>query len=304
MNSVNYINVVDYVEKKSKLSEYFVLPFYKDNKPLSNGKKWGMTLLAASSMRFRWNEKNPHREEVLNKIIVSEHPPVCSGACGSEKGQCDCKYKIVPLELIHSKIVYEVKSETDTKFKTGDGIITDNNLLVPVVTVADCVPVFLYDNVKNIFAVVHSGWKGTGIIGNAIKLAVEKFGSKKEDICIAIGPHICQDCYCIDKDRKIYFTENFGNCVRKKINGNVKTTSDGKLLEYSLSLTDANLYVIEKSGIPLKNVVVARDCTCCSVFSDGEYVFGSFRRQSAFLPMETSPDEKSKKMCVQAAFIV
>ena len=50
-------------------------------------------------------------------------------------------------------------------------MITKNPSLMPVVTVADCMPLYLYDSVSGVFGVVHSGWKGTGIIGEALNLA-------------------------------------------------------------------------------------------------------------------------------------
>ena len=78
------------------------------------------------------------------------------------------------VQLDHTKIVFDVEKQSDTNEKTGDGIITQNRGLLTVVTVADCVPVFLFDSESGFFGVVHSGWKGTGIVKNAVQLAGEK----------------------------------------------------------------------------------------------------------------------------------
>lgn len=311
MSGINYISVTGAVENKARESDlknndikYITLPFYKNGKPLSAGKKWGITLLAANSMRFRWNEVNPVRDNLFTQILTDIKSGVCTGSCSSSKGECDCKYSFVPLELIHSKKVYTLKSKNDTLNLQGDGMITDCKTLIPVVTVSDCVPIFLYDCQKEVFGVVHSGWKGTGIIGEAIKKAVDEFGSRVQDICIAIGPHICEKCYCVDEERHNYFEENFGPCTAE-INGEkILKTSDGKLLNYSLSLTKANIEVIKSLNIPEENIVAALDCTSCSVFPDGSSVFGSYRRQAAFLPPEVDADTRSRSMCVQAAFVV
>ncbi len=305
MNKINYVNVSKIVEQNSKLQKYVLLPFYKNGKPLENGRKWGMTLLKASSMRFRWNEKNENREQIFKEIIKENFKDVCSGACADKDQKCDCKHKFVSSELIHSKEVFNVKEESQALNKKGDGLVTDNKLLIPSVTVADCVPLFLYDSVKNVAGIVHSGWKGTGIISNAIKMFIEEYSSKTEDICVAIGPHICSKCYCVDEDRKNYFLNNFGNCVTKaKDSKTVKKTSDGKILNYNLSLTDANLFVIKKAEILEENITVATDCTCCTQFSDGNFVFGSFRRQAAFLSENIDEETRKKSMCVQSAFVL
>ena len=68
MGKVNYICVTKKIEEKSEDSKFIVLPFYKNGEPLKDGKKWGMTLLSAGSMRFRWNEKNLLREKTLKSI--------------------------------------------------------------------------------------------------------------------------------------------------------------------------------------------------------------------------------------------
>src|SRR5574344_1113640 len=95
--------------------KYVEFPFYKNDKPIESPynesfHKWGMTLLSAGSMRFRWNENNSNRTFLLNEIAAENN-----------------KKDIVPIELIHSRIVYDVKNISDTFEKTGDGIITSNN---------------------------------------------------------------------------------------------------------------------------------------------------------------------------------
>ena len=256
-------------------------------------------------MRFRWNETNENRTKVLKEILTEIKNPVCSGNCSSSEGVCDCKLKSVPIELIHSKIVVEAKEAGDTKGLQGDGIVTQNPLLVPTVTVADCVPIFLYDKETKAIGAFHSGWKGTGIAGAGVEKMIALYGSKRENICAAIGPHIGSCCYFVDEERAEYFTKNFGEkCVEKAIT--FKNQNDEELAKrfpYRLSLTEANLYVLKNAGIREENIVVAQDCTCCTKFENGQNIFGSFRRQAAFLPQSLTAEEKSRSMCVQAAFV-
>lgn len=259
--------------------EYVLFPFYKDGKPLDIlSPKWGMTLKKAGSMRFRWNEKNPVRKNMFSSIL----------------SDYSLQSEFVPVELIHSKIVYDVSSVEDTKNKQGDGIITCNKNLIPVVTVADCVPVYFYDCKNQVFGVVHSGWKGTGIIEEALKIAVKKYYCAIEDICVAIGPHIHDCCYVVNEERAAYFVDNFSKECVKKIDRDffakkelLKNWNYGSGNLYSLSLLQANLSVLTKIGINPQNIVVAKNCTCCNE------IFGSNRRETL----------SSDNFTVQAAFL-
>ena len=279
-------------------SEFVKVPFYFRGEPVASA-FWGMSLLKAGSMRFRWNEENPNRKKIESYIQkVSTHS--CSGSCVGEKRVCDCKKSVVPVELVHSKIVVEAKTKDDTLGLRADGIVTKNRFLVPCVTVADCVPLFLYDTKTGAFGAFHSGWKGTGIIGEGVGKMAELYGSRPEDIAAAIGPHTGSCCYFVDEERAEYFRENFTeDCVEED------SSKMGEKLRFRLSLTKANLAVLERSGVLEENIVVSTDCTCCSDFGFEKFggkknVFGSFRRQAAFLDLPN--DEKSKAMTVQAAF--
>ena len=139
---------------------YVVQPFYAGGKPLiGDAFRWGMTLKKAGSMRFRWDETNEARDTLLKEIVSKR-----------SDFQENVRYEIVPLELIHSKTVYAVSSAGDTYGLQGDGILTVNALLMPVVTAADCMPIFFYERECGVFGVVHSGWKGTGIVSEAINM--------------------------------------------------------------------------------------------------------------------------------------
>ncbi len=303
------MNFVDFVGGQDERSEncrkaqegprYRLFPFYKDGAPfegrapkfsesqeaaksqkrLASPKTarplWGMTLKAAGSMRFRWNETNPNRDQFLAEL--------CALFGGAEKGG---QKQVVPLELIHSKIVYEAREAFDTLDKQGDGIVTQNPSLVPVVTAADCVPLYFYDAGTGAFGAAHSGWKGTGIAAQVVLMMKEKYGSDPRDILAAIGPHIHDCCYLVDKERAKYFADNFGSdCVQNA----------GGL--YRLSLLRANINVLLGAGVLEENIVAAKNCTAC------EERFGSFRREAAALADRPGLD-KSRLFTTQAAFVI
>ena len=267
--------------------------------PPSGAPLCGMTVKAAGTMRFRWNEENPQRAQCLSQI---------AGHVAGGQGQL----MPVPLELIHSKTVYDLREGNETLGLQGDGMITRNSALMPVVTVADCMPLYLYDSVTDVFGVVHSGWKGTGIVGQALELARSSYGAKAEDFSIVIGPHIRNCCYIVDEERAKYFSDNFGSDCVSPLEDGGKCYAGGRGLSvswnngngklYRLSLEKANLNVLEGTGVREENIAVCTDCTCCNE------LLGSNRRETADFLLKTpdkagDKDALSRCFNVQAAFV-
>lgn len=271
-------------------SSHVVFPFFQDGKPFDDvSPKWGMSLRLAKSMRFRWDEHNQNRTQFLQKL------------CQPQTG---IQLKSVSLELIHSLDVFDLKTGDETQNKKGDGMITQNQTLLPIVTVADCMPIFLFDKKNKVFGALHSGWKGTGIIQEALKKAHSEYGTNPADVLVVLGPHIQSCCYIVDGERAEYFAKNFTpNCVTSVRLEDLSESAlpdwntSGKEL-FRLSLAKANLSVLEKCGVPEKNITLCTDCTCCT----SPHVFGSFRRETATLPKDISIQERWKYFTVQAAY--
>lgn len=241
--------------------------FYADGTKVLSSPKWAMSVKAAGSMRFRYNEENENRPRFFSRFFGSQR-------------------EIAPVELIHSKTVYAIEHASDIAGRTGDGIITNNPRLVPAVTVADCMPIFLYEPKTRVFGCVHSGWRGTGIAAEAIRLAGESYGAQAHDFLVVLGPHIQRCCYSVDKERADYFRRTFSEDCVSALDENAGT--------YRLSLAKANLALLKKAGVKDENIALCTDCTCCQKDAAGNFPFGSFRR-------ETSATV-GKPFTVQAAF--
>ena len=278
-------------QQNSNLFEFF--EFRRGGQVVEGAPVCGLTLKAAGSMRFRWNENNPNRNTVFEKMrwLSLRSLSLVEGAKLPQE-----KRKLVPVQLDHTHIVYDVHNASDTKDKIGDGIITTNRDLVPTVTVADCMPLYLYDPVTGVFGIVHSGWKGTGIIVDAMQLAVRNYGARISDFCVVLGPHIRDCCYIVNKERADWFSQNFTpDCVRPLEPGVEVSWKAGGGPLYRLSLEKANLAAIKKAGVPDENIWIHPACTCCTKVH-GENIYGSNRR-------ETKENGAPEKFTVQAAFI-
>ncbi len=67
-----------------------------------------------------------------------------------------------------------------------DGLLTNKKNVFLSVSVADCVPIFLYDSENEVVGTVHSGWQGSEkkILSKAIKLLKSNFNTKPENIYV------------------------------------------------------------------------------------------------------------------------
>jgi len=155
------------------------------------------------------------------------------------------KKLITPL-LEHGTKV-EVAGESVT---TCDGVVTDNPNLILTVTVADCLPLFLFDPEKKAIGLIHAGWRGivNGIAENGITLFKEEFNSDPKEIKVLIGPGICHHHFDIGPEIADSFKE------KTKLNNgrifvNLKSEAKNRLLS---------------SGLLLKNITIHPGCTFCS----------------------------------------
>jgi len=161
----------------------------------------------------------------------------------------------------HGKKVHAVGYEKKwSPFTEGDGLCTSDKNVYLSVTVADCLPIFLYDSKKRAFSVLHSGWKGTGIIEAGIKTMQDVYGINASDLHVCMGPGIGPCCYVVDKNRARYFQDNFGdNAAEWNENG------------WRLNLIQANKNILKKYNVA--EIKTVDTCTACSK------LLGSFRRE-------------------------
>ena len=159
----------------------------------------------------------------------------------------------------------------------ADGIVANscfaNKNVTLMVTVADCLPIFVTAD-NGAYGIVHSGWKGTGIIKNAINYMIKHFNCNLNSLKVIIGPGISKCCYKVDRIRYDYFLKYYKN-------DSVRLSNTG---DYYLNLQAANTYVLRKLGV--KNIEVINECTYCS-----SRLF-SYRQ-----------DSKNKRFSLMTAFI-
>lgn len=125
-----------------------------------------------------------------------------------------------------------------------DVTVTQLKNIFLCVTVADCVPILLYDRVKGIVAALHAGWRGTSdrIVEKTIRFMQERYSSSASDIIAAIGPAICMQHYEVGYEVVDIFRErdfdlslvSFKNEVTGKIHLDLKEINRLELLRMGI----------------------------------------------------------------------
>jgi len=136
-------------------------------------------------------------------------------------------------------------------YENCDALVTDKDGIFLTVSVADCAPVYVYDPVGKVIALVHCGWKGARdkIVEKTINLMGDKFKSDPKNLVAYIGPCASVCCYEVDAEFDRFFDVRF---LRFKKNGKYHFDLKGEI--YSQLL---------KSGLDFKNIGISRHCTIC-----------------------------------------
>lgn len=116
---------------------------------------------------------------------------------------------------VHGSEVLVVDSSMPDGVEADAVITNERNLLIGVST-ADCVPVLLYDPIKDVIAAAHAGWRGTiaNIVGKTVTRMHDAFGSDPSDILAAIGPSISPEAFEVGTEVSDVFVQNgYESCV-------------------------------------------------------------------------------------------
>ncbi len=187
------------------------------------------------------------------------------------------------VKQVHSRRVVWAEDLDEERRVEADGVLSLDSGIAPAVTVADCMPIFLFGGetgetgaygggdgaatgssaMPAVRAVLHSGWKGTGIAKEALKMLRKRTGMPPSDFVAVLGPSIRSCCYRVDEERANLFSSLWGENAVRRI--------EGESPAYYLDLLGANIDLLEQFGV--RDIRVVDACTAC------ESRFGSFRRE-------------------------
>jgi len=200
-------------------------------------------------MRYEAARPNPNRERFFETIGVDPA-------------------SVLGLELAHSRnVIFSPGAAEHRRLARAaagdggaDGILLSDRRLFASVTVADCMPIWVLDRASGAFGVLHSGWKGTGILATAARMLEERFGTRPESISAILGPAIGSCCYAVPEERAEAFAGEFGAEAAPPAGGARR-----------IDLRAANLSLARRLGVGA--VLSIEACTCC------DPRLGSYRRE-------------------------
>jgi len=160
---------------------------------------------------------------------------------------------VVSAKLEHTNTVAIVnESHSGTFIDHVDGLITDSKNVFLSVTVADCLPIFIYDPKKKIVSLLHAGWRGlaSNIIGVSLDRLKSDFSSDPNELIVGIGPGIDQ-CHFSVTEGIIEKFSQYPEMIAEKN------------FVYFLNLKEiARKQLIDK-GISIDHIEISPLCTYC-----------------------------------------
>ena len=141
------------------------------------------------------DEKNVNQ----NRHAIAE----CMGALSPVFAKQVHGKTVINIDKIHGPVGLHKKNEPARNLDgysgghlEGDAMVTSLTGIMPVIQVADCQPVFLFDPQKKVVANIHSGWRGSikNIIGHTITCMSDDFNCIPSDIIAGIGPSLGPCC--------------------------------------------------------------------------------------------------------------
>ena len=169
--------------------------------------------------------------------------------------------RLVFQRQVHGDVVCHVQGPG--VLDATDGCYTATPDLYLCVTIADCVPVFLFDPGVPAVGVVHAGWRGTvgEIARKGVEAMIRTLGAQPSRMKAYIGPSAGVCCYAVGEE---VWSRLPASCI-------VEESGVRKA-----DLKGANRELLIAAGVPESAVVVDLACTIC-----GAEVYHSHRREGS-----------------------
>ena len=142
---------------------------------------------------------------------------------------------------------------TPEELQEVDAVVTHRKGFCLCVSTADCVPVLIYDKVRQVIAAVHAGWRGTvgRIVEKTLQVMKSHYGTEGKDVIACIGPSISLESFEVGDEVYVAFQEagfDMNRIARRY----------GK---WHLDLWEANRIQLLAHGVLPEHVEVAGVCT-------------------------------------------
>lgn len=124
---------------------------------------------------------------------------------GREQEKCLEVFAPVMLHQVHSSMIIDIDRDN---LRTGDGMVSSDPKNMLGLKIADCLPVFLFND--RTMCIIHCGWRGilAGIARNA-RVAMKTYH-------YVLGACIGPECYEVKRDVKVQFAGLYPAAVKEQ----------------------------------------------------------------------------------------
>lgn len=260
INGISYVQFNKLLEFQDKIKHCFTL---KSN---NVGFYWNKPEIREKSIEIISNEFNLNKNRIVQPLQTHTNSIYCFNKFNGPKVASNDSFSNEDLLVSYIDESDPDKDIFDNKdFQNIDGIISNVPGISSIVTGADCCIILIYDPVNNVYANIHSGWRGTvkKIVLKAIKNLSYEYGSKPSNLIVCISPCIRKECYEIKQDVVDIFIDEFSNYIKKnpiiqelgEVNGEKTFKLD---IPYLIKL------MLRSSGVLDQNIFDSKICAKCN----------------------------------------
>lgn len=165
--------------------------------------------------------------------------------------------RVAWLKQVHGNSIREIRPDHDGEQCSGDGMVTASRGIALGIFTADCVPILMVDEAREIACALHAGWRGTlADIAPAGVRAMVALGARPYAIRAAMGPAIGSCCFEVDADLAERFARSISHARSCTRSGN-----PGKAF---LDLRAILRGRLEDAGLAPDAIVSVGPCTRCA----------------------------------------
>ncbi|WP_159883979.1 peptidoglycan editing factor PgeF [Paenibacillus puerhi] len=178
-------------------------------------------------------------------------------------------------EQVHGKEIQVVtkrergagRDSRETALQAKDGFVTNERGVILHALFADCVPLYVYDPIRQAVGLAHAGWKGTAlqIAKSLLETMSAAYGTKPRDVRAAVGPSIGACCYEVDEAVVRRMDRVIAETGAAKAGEDAQASfyvpqPDGK---FKLNLQQLNRQIFIQAGILPSHIEISGLCTSC-----------------------------------------
>ena len=259
-DNISYIQFNKLLEFQDKLKHCFTLKtnnigFYREKPDIRN-----------KSFEIITNEFELNRNKIIQPVQTHTSNIYCLNKFKSPNVPSNDSYSTN--DLLVSYIDKDDQRNDvfhDQDFLDIDGIISNVNEISTIVTGADCVIVLMYDPINNVYANIHSGWRGTvkRIVQKAVKNLVSEYNSDPKNLICCISPSIRKECFVVKQDVVEIFIDEFSYYTKKyPIILQIEDDEQGNS-QFNIDTSYIIKLDLKAVGVSENNIIDSGLCTKC-----------------------------------------